>query len=189
MARKTKAPKNGSEHALAPAVDGKRIEDRIRLIRGLRVMLDRDLAELYGVATSRLNEQVKRNAERFPDDFMFQLTREEAASLRSQIATFKPGRGQFSKYRPYAFTEHGAIMAANVLRSDRAVQASVLVVRAFVRMRQALSAHRQIADRLETLEEMVKGHDRAIVALVEAIKNLMDPPPPPSAKIGFRAKP
>ena len=172
----------------AEVVEAVRIEDRIHLVRGHSVILDRDLAELYGVTTSRLNEQVKRNAERFPEDFAFQLSREEYKALRSQIATIKRGRGQHPKYLPHVFTEHGAIMAANVLRSPRAIEASVLVVRAFVRMRQFFAAHRELGDRVNTLEEMVKGHGQAIVTVVNAIKQLMDPPEQPKPGIGFKGE-
>lgn len=170
----------------AEVVEVVRIEERIRPVRGHRVILDRDLAELYGVTTSRLNEQVKRNIERFPEDFAFQLTREEHEALRSQIAILERGRGRHPKYLPHAFTEHGAIMAANVLRSERAIEASVLVVRAFVRMRKTMLAHHEIADRLSALEDMVKGHDEALVAVVRTLKQLMQPPGDPKEPIGFK---
>jgi len=161
-----------------------RIESRILLIRGQKVMLDSDLAELYGVTTKRLNEQLKRNRARFPADFVFQLTAEEAASLRSQIATSKPGRGG-RRYRPYAFTEHGAIMAASVLNSRRAIEVSVYVVRAFVKLREMLGAHKELARKLAELEKRMEGHDEEIMALFEAIRQLMEPPEKPSKRIGF----
>jgi len=164
-----------------------RIGQRILLIRGHRVILDADLASLYGVATKRLNEQVRRNAERFPEDFMFQLTEEDAEALRSQIATSNTGWGG-RRYRPYVFTEHGAIMAANVLNSSRAVLASVLVVRAFVQLRQVLATHRELAQKLAKLERRVGAHDEAIQELMTAIRQLMEPPQPKRSQIGFHAR-
>jgi hypothetical protein len=166
------------------------IASRIRFIRGQRVMLDSDLAFLYGVQTKRLNEQVRRNPERFPADFMFRLTKAEAVALRSQIATLDPRRGSHRKYLPHAFTEHGALMAANVLNSPRAVEASVFVVRAFVQLRRMLSSHRELAERLAELEQRVQGHDHALRALVASIRALMNPAPEPSRpRMGFRTKP
>jgi len=179
------------------------IEQAIFLVRGEKVIFDADLAALYGVTTKRLNEQVKRNRDRFPEDFMFQLTRREADSLRSQSATsIAPGlavsRSQFAtskvgrggrRYRPYAFTEHGAIMAASVLNSERAVKTSVYVVRAFVKLRRMLAAHKELALKLGDLQRKVEGHDREIVALVDAIRELMAPPPQPHRKrIGFHSE-
>jgi phage regulator Rha-like protein len=161
-----------------------RIESRILLIRGHKVILDSDLAELYGVTTKRLNEQVKRNRERFPADFMFQLTSREATSLRSQIATSKQGRGG-RRYRPYAFTEHGAIMAASVLNSQRAIEVSVYVVRAFVKLREMLRTHKELAQKLAELEKRIEGHDEEIIVLFEAIRQLMEPPEKTSKRIGF----
>jgi ORF6N domain len=168
----------------AIVVPVERIESRILLIRGHKVMLDSDLAELYGVTTKRMNEQAKRNKERFPADFMFQLTFEETKSLRSQIATSNRGRGG-RRYRPYAFTEHGAIMAAGVLNSHRAVEVSVYVVRAFVKLREMLRTHKELARKLAELEKRIEGHDEDIMALVEAIRQLMEPPEKPSKRIGF----
>ncbi|MCP9470620.1 MAG: ORF6N domain-containing protein [Nitrospira sp.] len=162
------------------------IERRILMIRGNKVVLDADLAALYGVPTKRLNEQVKRNAERFPDDFMFQLTKEEAESLRSQFATSKRGRGG-RRSLPYAFTEHGAIMAANVLNSKRAIHMSVYVVRAFVRMRQALITRTDMEKRLAEIEKTLIGHDAALRDLYEKIRPLLLPSPVlPRRRIGFR---
>ena len=175
-----------------------RIEPTIVLVRGHKVILDGDLARIYGVPTKRLNEQAKRNHERFPDDFMFQLTMEEADGLRrsrSQIATLK--RGQNIKYLPYVYTEHGAIMAANVLNSRRAVQMSVFVIRAFVKMRGVFAATRDLARKLAALEKELKGrldvHDATIVTILQRVMDILDPPPPlpPSSKprrIGFRAR-
>lgn len=168
------------------AIPIERVERAILLIRGEKVMLDKDLAKLYGVTTKRLNEQVKRNRERFPDDFMFQLAGEEAESLRrsrSQSATLK--RGQNIKYLPYAFTEHGAIMAANVLNSERAVQASVAVVRAFVRLRQMLASNAELARKLEDLEQK---YDHQFKVVFDAIRQLMTPPEPKRKQIGFHAR-
>jgi len=156
------------------------------MIRGQKVLLDSDLAELYGVPTRRLNEQVRRNKQRFPDDFMFQLTKEEVEALRSQNAILKSGRGQHRKYLPYAFTEHGAIMAATVLSSPRAVEVSLFVVRAFVKLRQFALTHKELAAKLEQLDRKVAGHDDAIRQLVAAIRQLMAPPPETKrGKIGF----
>jgi len=132
---------------------------RILEIRGQRVLLDSDLAALYGVTTKRLNEQVRRNADRFPADFILELTNQEVAASRSQIATLNKGRGHNLKYRPLAFTEHGAIMAATILNSPRAAQMSVYVVRAFVKLRQALVSNAAITRRLEILERSVAALD------------------------------
>ena len=179
-----KASSKGVKHPVMPV--GK-IERAILLIRGEKVILDRDLARLYGVPTKRLNEQVKRNIHRFPEDFMVELTWEEAKASRSQSATLK--RGKNIKYPPYAFTEHGAIMAATVLNSPRAVQVSVYVVRAFVRLRRMLAGHKELAAKLDQLERKVGKHDRQIVALVDAIRQLMAPPPgPPKKPIGFQSE-
>lgn len=165
-----------------------KIEQAILLVRGEKVILDAELAALYGVATRALNQAVKRNLDRFPEDFMFQLTRDEASSLRSQTVTSKPGRGG-RRYAPYAFTEHGAIMAATVLNSPRAVQVSVFVVRAFVRLRRMLIQHKELAAKLAQLERKLEGHDRQIIALVDAIRRLMAPPPePPRKRIGYQSE-
>jgi phage regulator Rha-like protein len=149
-------------------------------------MLDADLAELYGVETRRLNEQVSRNSERFPVDYMFQLTAEEFASLRSQFATLKTGRGQHRKYMPFAFTEHGALMLGNVLKSDRAVEVSLMVVRTFVHLRELVSSNKELSQKLDQLERKVAGHDRAIAELINAIRQLMIPSDPNKKRpIGF----
>jgi phage regulator Rha-like protein len=163
----------------------KPVESKILLLRGHKVILDSDLAELYGVPAKRLNEQVKRNAERFPADFMFQLSVKEHEYLRSQIATSKKGRGG-RRYPPYAFTEHGAIMAATILNSERAVEMSVFVVRAFVRLREMLSTNRQVAAKLAELERRLKGHDTVIEDLINAIQELMSPEPAKAGPIGFK---
>ena len=160
-------------------------------LRGQRVILDRDLAALYGVTTKRFNEAVKRNAARFPEDFMFRLSAEETAVLRSQIATSKPpdkdGRGG-PRYRPLAFTEHGAIQAANVLNSPRAIEMGVHVVRAFIRLRQMLASNKELAHKLNELEPKYQHHDKAIAAMLAAIRELMNPSPIKRRGIGFTAK-
>ncbi len=162
------------------------IASRIRVLRGHRVILDADLAQLYGVTTKRLNEQVRRNQERFPDDFMFQLTTGEWDSLRSQIATLKTGRGQHRKYPPLVFTEHGAIQAANVLNSPGAIEMGVYVVRAFVRMREILTTHKVLAGKLSELEQRIDSQDETIVEILGAIRQLMAAPPEPKKRpIGF----
>lgn len=172
--------------------DAEHISRAIFVLRGQRVLLDTELAELYGVSTKRFNEQVRRNRERFPDDFMFQLTEDELAILRSQIATLEGGRGQHRKYRPYAFTEHGAIMAASILNSPRAVEMSVYVVRAFVKLRELLSSNNELARRFAELEarldKRLTEHDRAIAAILSAIRELMNPPHPKPRPIGFTAE-
>jgi ATP-dependent Clp protease ATP-binding subunit ClpA len=164
-----------------------RVESLILSMRGRRVILDSDLARLYGVTTKRLNEQVRRNFGRFPADFMFRLTVEEAEALRSQNATSKAGRGG-RRYAPYAFTEHGAIMLASVLNTTRAVDVSVYVVRAFVRLREMMATNREVAMKLQELDRKVAGHDEAIRSLVQAIRRLMAPPRPQRRSIGFRVE-
>ena len=163
-----------------------RIEQSILLIRGQKVMLDADLAELYGTTTKRLNEQVKRNRERFPEDFMCQLTAQEKREVVAICDHLK--RLKFSPVRPCAFTEHGELMAANVLNSKQAVEVSVFIIRAFVRLRQMLATHKELAAIFAELERRVTGHDHAIQSLVVAIKRLMNPPlDRRKGKIGFRA--
>lgn len=162
------------------------VERRILTLRGQKVILDSDLAELYGVETRRLNEQVKRNLERFPSDFAFQLTLDEYGVLKSQSAISRGGHGG-RRTAPHAFTEHGAIMAANVLRSDRAIEMSVFVVRAFVRLRGALASQTEMLRKLEELEERVGAHDETIQSIVAAIRQLMSPAPR-AQKIGFDAE-
>jgi hypothetical protein len=164
------------------------VESRILILRHQRVILDSDLAELYGVPAKQLNQQTKRNRERFPSDFMFQLTIEEHNSLRSQIVTSKKGRGG-RRYPPYAFTEHGAIMAATVLNSKRAIEMSVFVVRAFVRMREMLVKNRQLAAKINELDRRLETHDTAIQDLIDAIKELMIPEEKSKKRIGFQLPP
>jgi len=165
-----------AETILIPA---ERIEKAIYVLRGQRVMLDEDLAELYGVTTKRLNEQVKRNRERFPSHFMFQLTMQEFADLRSQIATSRWGG---RRTPPYAFTEHGTVMLASVLNSPIAIQASIEIVQAFVRLRQMLASHVELARKLSALE---KKYDAQFKVVFDAIRQLMEPPPPKRRSIGF----
>jgi len=167
-----------------------RIVSRILLMRGQKVMLDTDLAELYGVSTGRFNEQVRRNQDRFPSDFMFQLTNQEVARLRSQFAISigemrQADRGG-RRYLPHVFTEHGAIMAATILNSPQATEVSVFVVRAFVRLRELATANRELSKKLDELERRVSHHDEAITNIVKAIRKLAVPPEPkPKRRIGF----
>ena len=162
------------------------IERRIYLIRGHKVMLDRDLAEIYGVPTKRLNEQVSRNRDRFPGDFMLRLTAEEADFLRSQIATSKTeGRGG-RRYLPYAFTEHGVAMLSSVLRSKRAVQMNILIVRAFVKLREMLATHKDLERAIEDVQRRQEEQGEQITAIIETINQLLLPEPvPPKRQIGF----
>jgi len=164
------------------------VESRILILRHQRVILDSDLAELYGVPVRQLNQQVKRNKDRFPMDFMFQLTAKEDEALRSQIVISKKGRGG-RRYTPYAFSEHGAIMAATVLSSKRAIEMSVFVVRAFVRMREMLAKNRQLAAKINQLDRRLETHDTTIQDIIEAIKELMVPEGPSKRKIGFQLPP
>jgi ORF6N domain len=171
-----------------------KISSRIRTIRGKKVILDFDLAEIYDVPTKALNQAVKRNFTRFPDDFIFQLTKEESEMelrSRSQFVTLK--RGMNIKYRPYAFTENGAIMAANILNSPEAVRMSVFVVRAFVQMRELLGSTKKLAKQLAALEkkltDRLDGHEVAIIEVLRRVMDILDPPPPPPEpprrEIGF----
>lgn len=164
------------------------VESRILILRHQRIILDSDLAELYGVPVRQLNQQVKRNRERFPTDFVFQLTTKEDQGLRSQIVISKKGRGG-RRYPPYAFTEHGAIMAATVLNSKQAIEMSVFVVRAFVRMREMLAKNRQLAAKINQLDRRLETHDTAIQDIIDAIKELMVPEGPSKRKIGFQLPP
>ena len=168
------------------------IERRIYLIRGHKVMLSSDLAALYGVEPRALIQAVKRNKERFPGDFMILLTLAEAKSLRSQFVILNEGavskRGQHLKYAPYAFTEQGVAMLSSVLHSDRAIQVNIAIMRAFVKLREMISAHKELAAKLEELERKVEGHDEHIRSLFDAIHRLMEPveePETPKQPIGF----
>jgi hypothetical protein len=161
------------------------VESSIVFLRRQRVILDADIAELYGVPVRQLNQQVKRNQERFPSDFVFQLTAKEQENLRSQIVISRDMHGG-RRYRPFAFTEHGAIMAATVLNSERAVQMSVFVVRAFVRLREMLATNRRLAGKIYELENRLDTHDSTIQDLIEAIKELMTPEEPSRVRTGFQ---
>jgi hypothetical protein len=175
---------------MASIIDAKHIEgvaEAIVVLRGHKVLLDAELAALYGVTTKRLNEQVKRNRDRFPGDFIFRLTREETEALnRSQIATGSQ-KHRDPRFPPYAFTEHGAIMAATVLNSPRAVEMSVYVVRAFVKLREILASNKELLRKLNELEQKLQSHDQAIVGLVHAIRELMSTPTRKRRPIGFTA--
>jgi len=164
----------------------KRVGSKILILRNQKVILDTDLAELYGVPVKRLNEQLKRNPQRFPRDFLFTLTREEYKHLRSQNATSSSAHGG-RRYLPHAFTEHGAIMAATVLNSRRAIEMSVFVVRAFVQMRQSLVINQHVVSKLSELEARLDSHDAEIQDLVEAIRELLTPLPANNRRIGFEA--
>jgi hypothetical protein len=163
-----------------------RIAQTICLLRGQKVMLDFDLAALYGVATKALNQAVKRNADRFPPDFVFQLNKEEAQSLRSQFVTLK--RGKHLKYLPYAFTEQGVAMLSSVLKSGRAVKVNIAIMRAFVKLRETLETNRELARKFLELEKRVGKHDTEIAAIIEAIRQLMTPPEKPRREIGFHVR-
>jgi len=176
-------------HALVPT---KRIAEVILVLRGQKVLLDTDLAALYGVPTKRFNEQVNRNISRFPSDFMFKLSEEEFAILRSHSATSnkKPTQRGGRRYPPYAFTEHGAIMAATILNSPIATEVAVYVVRAFVQLRETLTSHKELIRRLNELESKIERkivtHDEAITNILNTIRQLMTPPKRPKPSIGFR---
>jgi hypothetical protein len=162
-----------------------RIENRIFLVRGPKVLLDDDLAALYDVEVRVLNQAVKRNKKRFPSDFVFRLTAKENRNLKSQIVTTSSSHGG-RRTLPYAFTEHGAIMAASVLNSPRAVEMSVFVVRAFVRLRDTLASHKALAAKFAELEQRLETHDKTIGEIIDAIRALVTPPERPARKIGFR---
>ena len=177
-----KPPKRYDQHIIPV----ESIQQRIYLIRGYKVMLDADLADLYGTTTGRMNEQVRRNAGRFPEDFMFQLTEAEHEVLRSQIAISK-GRGG-RRYLPLAFTEQGVAMLSSILKSQRAIQVNILIVRAFVQLRKLMATHKDVVRKLDELEKKVSVHDERITAVFEAIKELLTPEEPPKRqKIGFQA--
>ena len=160
------------------------IKNKIYLIRGLKVMLSTDLARLYGIPVMRLNEQVKRNINRFPADFMFPLTRQEVTILKSQIAISSWGGAR--RATPYAFTEQGVAMLSSVLNSERAIQVNIAIMRAFVKLKEILSTHKELAHKLKELEGKIEMHDTDIKAIFEAIRQLMAPPPDkPKPRIGF----
>lgn len=169
----------GTSYAIMPAA---RIQNCIYLMRGQKVILSTDLAELYGVTTSSLNQAVKRNADRFPSDFMFQLTRQEVANLKSQIVTLEM---HSPRATPYAFTEQGVAMLSSVLHSSRAVKVNIEIMRAFVRLRQMLATHTDLARKLEELE---RKYDAQFKVVFEAIRELMTEPEPPRKEIGFHVR-
>ena len=176
----------GQKLPLDPLNKYGRIENRILLIRGEKVIVDADLAQFYGVPTKRLNEQVKRNKARFPKDFMFQLSAEEKAELVANCDHLE--KLKYSRNLPYAFTEHGAIMAASVLNSKRAVEVSVYIVRAFVKIRRMIAEHKELSRKIVQIEIHLADHDEQIIELIRAIKQLLKPEPPPKKRrIGFHA--
>jgi hypothetical protein len=163
-----------------------KIQQRILLIRGEKVIIDADLAEAYGVTTKALNQAIRRNAGRFPPDFMFRLTKGEKREVVTNCDHLQ--NLKFSPVNPRAFTEHGAIMAASVLNSPKAIEVSVFVVRVFVQLREAIAGHKELAHKIAQIERKLGDHDEQIMVLVEAIKQLMDPrPPPKTRRIGFHA--
>jgi hypothetical protein len=164
------------------------VMNKIYLIRDQKVMLDRDLAELYGVETKVLNQAVKRNAARFPEDFMFQLTKSEWESLRSQIVTLEAGRGKYPKYAPTVFTEQGVAMLSSVLNSETAIRVNIQIIRIFTRMREMIMTHKDILLQLEKIEKKLAGHDEDITLIFQYLKQLLNPPQPPRRKIGFKRK-
>ena len=170
-----------------PIVPVELIEKKIYLIRGHKVMLDSDLAELYKVETRTLIQAVKRNINRFPSDFMFQLDYQEVASLRSQIVISKTGRGG-RRYQPYVFTEQGVAMLSSVLNSERAIEVNIAIMRAFVKLREMLSTNKELAHKLSQLERKIEKHDDEIKLIFDAIRQLMAPPETKKRKIGFRGE-
>jgi hypothetical protein len=157
---------------------------KIYLVRGQKVMLDSDLAEVYGLETKRLKEQVNRNIDRFPKHFMFQLTKDENEILRSQFATLR--HGEHSKYLPYAFTEHGVLMLSNVLKSKRAIEMSIKIIDVFVKIRAMLLTHKDILLKLDQLEKQVTQNSEDIRMIFAALKQLLTPPESPRQRIGFK---
>ena len=162
------------------------VMNKIIIIRGQKIMIDRDLAELYGVSTKQLNQQVKRNARRFPEDFMFQLTEEEKKEVVTNCDHLK--KLKFSPVLPFAFTEHGAVMLASVLNSERAIEMNIQIVRVFTRMREMIMTHKDILLQLEKIEKRLAGHDDDITLLFQYLKQLLNPPQTARRKIGFKRK-
>ena len=163
----------------------KKIEHRILLIRGEKVIIDTDLAEFYGVPTRRLNEQVKRNIKRFPKDFMFQLTVEEKSEVIAKCDHLN--KLKYSKFLPYVFTEHGAIMAASVLNSPNAIEISIFIVRAFVKLRRMIAEHKDLAYKINQIERTIVDHDKQILTLVRTVREIVSPKlPPKKRRIGFK---
>lgn len=176
------------EKASAIAVPAESIEKRIYLIRSQKVMLDSDLAELYGVETRALVQGVKRNLDRFPEDFMFQLTRQELELWRSQIVISNPAAKMALRRPPYAFTEQGVAMLSSVLRSDRAVKVNIAIMRAFFRLRELLALHKDLARKIEALARKDAGHDARLRIVFEAIRELAEETPKPTRRIGFKSQ-
>ena len=164
------------------------VMNKIYFVRGQKIMLDRDLAELYGVETKVLNQAVKRNADRFPEDFMFQLTKDEWEFLRSQFVTLETGRGKYPKFLPFAFTEQGVAMLSSVLKSETAIRVNIQIIRVFTRMREMIMTHKDILVQLEKMEKKLTGHDEDLALVFKYLKQLLNPPQPPRQKIGFKRK-
>ena len=162
------------------------VMNKIHLVRGQKVMLDRDLAELYDIKPIRLREQVKRNSSRFPENFMFQLSEKEVNAMVSQNAI--PSRKHLGGYLPYVFTEHGVLMLANILKSERAILVSIRIIEVFVKMREILLTHKDILLQLEKMEKKLTGHDEDIALIFKYLKQLLHPPQTPRNKVGFRRK-
>lgn len=176
-----------NDQSATQLVPVERVEKLIHLARGEKVLLDADLAALYGVSTGAMNRAVRRNASRFPSDFMFQLTAKEVEILKCQTGTSSSGHGGRRRSLPFAFTEQGVAMLSSVLRSERAVQVNVAIMRAFVGLRRMLAANDALSRKLSELEHRLEGHDRAIKNLFDAIRELMAPPTRPRREIGFHA--
>jgi hypothetical protein len=177
------------------SVTDETVISKIYFVRSKKVMLDKDLAEMYGVETKVLNQAVKRNMSRFPEDFMFKLTEKENNSLRSQIVTLESGKGKHAKYSPYAFTEHGVAMLSSVLNSKTAIKVNIQIIRIFTRMREMLLTHKDILIKLEKLEKKMviqsknlKKHENEIQIIFKALKQLLNPPAQPRKQIGFKVK-
>jgi chaperonin cofactor prefoldin len=164
------------------------IEHRIYFVRGQKVMLDSDLAQLYQVLTKNLNKAISRNRERFPEDFMFQLTKAETEALRFQIGTSNVGRGG-RRYLPYAFTQEGVAMLSSVLNSSRAIHVNIVIMSAFVKLREIMSTHKDLAHKIEALEHKYARHDEEIQVIFKTIKKLLAPPKSPKRRIGFNPNP
>jgi len=164
------------------------VMNKIYIIRGKKVMLDRDLSTLYQVGTKQLNQAVKRNKDRFPEDFIFQLTFDEWESLRSQFVTLEKGRGRYSKYLPFAFTEQGVSMLSGVLNSEVAIRVHIQIIRVFAKMRELLLTHKEILLQLEKMEKKLTGHDVDIAVIFRYLKKLLSPEHSKRRRIGFRRK-
>jgi phage regulator Rha-like protein len=168
------------------SIPQKDIENKILLMRGTKVMMDHDLAKLYGVATGNLNKAVRRNIDRFPGDFMFQLNQNETESLRFHFGSSKQGRGG-RRYLPYVFTQEGVAMLSSVLNSERAIIVNIQIMRAFVKLRELMLSHKDLAQKIDNLEHKFKEHDKNFVIVFDAIKKLLAPPVKPKGRIGFHA--